>query len=134
MSEPVLYFGAYQRVGHYLRGPDGGMLPGLPDGRHTRFSLDGHYCPGHIPGAYQYAKRTRPECEGEARLTHENGLTILGIWDRSVDTRPGSHSTYIAEGTHDFETMRRLCEETYSDRWRKLADRVEIKLVEEIKL
>lgn len=129
MSEPVLYFGAYEHVGHHLRSPGGRML-------HVEMSPalswhpDGNYCPGRIPGSPQHARRNRPEVEGEARLTHENGLTILGIWDRSVDTRLGSHSTYIATGTHDFETMRRLCEETYPKRWRKLADRVEIKLVE----
>lgn len=133
MTAPrVLYFGAYEHVGHHLRGPGGRMLP-VEMSPALTWHPDGNYCPGRVPGS-PFVRRTRPEVEGEARLTHENELTILGIWDRSVDSRPGSHSTYIATGTHDFETMRRLCEEAYPARWRKLADRVEIKLVEEIKL
>ena len=132
MSAPVLYFGAYEHVGHYLRGPDGRMFTAELSPA-PMWHIDGNYCPGRIPGTPQWKRRTRPEVEGEARLTHESDMTILGIWDRSVDKRPGSHSTYIALGTHDFETMRRLCAETYPERWKKLADRVEIKLVEEMK-
>jgi hypothetical protein len=55
---------------------------------------------------------------------------LLGIWDRSIDKRSGSHSTYIAVGSYDFATMCKLCQTVYPKRWALLASRVEIKLVQ----
>lgn len=57
-------------------------------------------------------------------------MTVLGIWDRSIDKRVGSHSTYIAVGTYDYATMRKICEMVFPQRWALLANRVEIKLVQ----
>lgn len=141
---PILYFGPYNEAGHYLCGPGGNHLPrgaaarlGFPTSGQNFYhelalseSIDGNYCPGYIKGAKQYDRRTRPEVEGEARLTHENGMTILGIWDRSVDKRGACNSTYIALGTYSFESMCKLCEAVYGERWRRLSDRIPIRLVE----
>jgi hypothetical protein len=136
----VLYFGPYSSAGHYLCGPQGSWVRqddlerlGFPVANtHSHLAigktLDPGYCPGHNP--QDSYRRTRPEVEGEAKLTHENGLTILGIWDRSIDKRGGCHSTYIALGLYGFETMCKLCATVYKDRWNKLADRMPIRLVE----
>lgn len=134
----VLYFGPFSQVGHYLRAPSGAMvgaghLPflgfagenlssGANFGLALKQGIDGGYTP--------YADRHHPQVEGHAKLTHENGMTVLGIWDRSIDKRGGSHSTYIAVGTFNFATMRKICEMVFPLRWALLANRVEIKLVQ----
>jgi hypothetical protein len=131
---PVLYFGPLESVGHHLRAPNGKMVNQRTVGEHgfseqyqdqsyfglaLRENLDGGYVPQECG-----------QVEGCAALTHEAGMTVLGIWDRSIDTRPGSHSTYIALGTFDFATMCKLCQMVYPMRWALLASRVEIKLVQ----
>lgn len=140
---PVLYFGPYQEAGHFLHGPGGRQINrddlkrmGFPLSNANYYGidlsqgLDGCYCPGRIKGEKQFGKTTRPEVEGEAKLTHENGMTVLGIWDRSVDKRGACNSTYIALGTYAYETMVKLCSTVYAERWNKLADRMPISLVE----
>lgn len=134
----VLYFGPYTAVGHHLRGPDGLMVradhlsglgfigENLRQGNNFGLALDKALDGGYTPSE----DRNRPQVEGHARLTHEHGMTVLGIWDRSIDKRGGSHSTYIAVGTFDFATMCKLCQMVYPMRWALLASRVEIKLVQ----
>jgi len=137
---PVLYFGPWSRPGHYLYDPDGRSLHGAAISEMgfqvdahgllaLRKSLDPYYCPGVKEGDPAYKRRS--EVEGHAKLTHENGMTVLGIWDRSVDTRGGSHSTYIALGCYGFDTMIKLCSTVYAERWNRLTGRgVVVKLVE----
>lgn len=141
-NPPVLYFGPYREAGHHLRfNADGGWArienlqrAGFPvdrnhhDGLKLSRGLDPGYCPGYNPADNYH--RTRPEVEGEAKLTHENGMTILAIWDRSVDKRGACHSTYIALGTYGFETMKELCKRAYEWRWNLLESRMPIVLVE----
>jgi hypothetical protein len=45
----------------------------------------------------------RGASEGEAKVTHLSGWTILSFLDFSVDRRPGSHSTFALRGQHDYE-------------------------------
>jgi len=40
------------------------------------------------------------------RLTHRDGWTALGAWDRTCDGRRGSKAVFVAEGEHDEATMR----------------------------
>ncbi len=89
------YFGCWGDSGHYLwdehanharRGT--GLPPSLGVAR-----LDGEFAP------------KGPQTEGRAALHHVDGWTVLAFWDRSVDRRHGSHSTFVAEGAHDFAAM-----------------------------
>lgn len=132
---PVLYFGPWNEAGHYLCDRSGRHLYG-DDAQRLGFKnhrlglsrgLDPCYCPGWLPDGY---KRSRPEVEGEAKLTHEAGVTVLGIWDRSIDKRGGCHSTYVALGAYIAEKMIKLCELAFPRRWHLLADRVQIMVVE----
>jgi len=41
--------------------------------------------------------------QGEAKVTHLAGWTILSFPDVSVDSRPGSHSTFALRGRYDFD-------------------------------
>lgn len=130
---PVLYFGPLESVGHHLRAPNGRMVNHRTIGEYgfsEQYQDQSHFglalC-AHLDGGY--VPQECGQVEGCAALTHEAGMTVLGIWDRSIDTRPGSHSTYIAVGTYDFPTMCKLCKVVFPKRWAMLADRVQIKLV-----
>jgi hypothetical protein len=46
--------------------------------------IDGGFCP-QIEDAQS----------GEARIHHVEGWTVLAFWDRSGDSRPSSHSTFV---------------------------------------
>lgn len=46
-----------------------------------------------------------PQREGVALVHHKDGWTALAFWDRSVDRRGGSSSTFLCEGTYAFDEM-----------------------------
>lgn len=109
----AVYYGSYRRNGHHPYGEnmmalryDGGAefpVEGVPWGRGV---IDGGLCAGHSASP-----------QGVAALHHKDGWTALAFWDRSDDMRPGSHSTYFVEGTHDFETMKKICQERFPKIW-----------------
>lgn len=112
-SIDVLFFGCWRDLGHYWIDPGNVATHGmraaedkLPEElRHGR--IDGGFCPGS-PESLEDRRRdrkTRPEVEGEARLTHLAGWTVLGWWDRSVDKRGACNSNIVARGIHDYTTM-----------------------------
>lgn len=89
----AFYFGCRDQSGHYLYDSNGQELFMSPhdSGPFSAKRLDGGFCPtGH-------------QDEGVAKLTHEAGFTVLAFWDRSVDKRPGSHSTFVFEGAMSFQ-------------------------------
>lgn len=99
MAVPVarkpLYVGCCRRAGHYRFEPGMRSLPWLGALRLGGISLDGGFCP---PGE---------QVEGDAKLTwveDDDGgpLTVLAFWDRSVDRRHGSNSTFVLPGVLDF--------------------------------
>ena len=53
------------------------------------------------------------QAEGKAALHYKGGWTALAFWDRSVDSRPGSNSVFLAEGTHQFEDMVVLAQQSF---------------------
>lgn len=114
MPPDVWYFGccprAWSEAGHFLwNRPDGDRTPYRA--RPMPFELDGPWCP-HTDGR---------QSEGPARITRWRRAvpamlpaslpeerptwTIVSWWDRSVDTRPGSHSTLVAAGDWPFDMM-----------------------------
>lgn len=104
----VYYFGCWNEPGHYWRNPgnaaasERAIESRVPeDLRHGR--IDGGFCPGRVKG--DPWKRSRPEVEGEAKLTHVGGWTVLGWWDRSVDGRGACNSNVVVRGTHDATVM-----------------------------
>jgi len=100
------YFGCWTESGHYWRHPTN---PHIKESNIERIVgdklriIDGVFCPGHVDG--DPYRRSCPEVEGEALLTHIDGWTILGWWDRSVDHRSACNSNIIARGTWNFATM-----------------------------
>ena len=102
----AFYFGCVGTSGHYLHTPD--LRTASRAGPFTPAMLDTHYCPNPA---------TREQPEGVARLTHFDGWTVLAFWDRSVDTRGNSHSTFVLRGTHAYDDAVRLAREAFPRVW-----------------
>ena len=82
-ERPWFYFGCYERPGHFL------FVPGMRTEythRLSRGGLDGLFCPPEKVGLYIAAL---------SRLGG-HGYSVLSFWDRTVDTRPGSNSNFLA--------------------------------------
>jgi hypothetical protein len=110
----MFYFGPWDCAGHSFFG-EGGTRPlqyeaeHMPWGKRWLWKIDG----GLIPNK-DYSD------EGKAHVTHGNGWTALSFWDMSVDTRPASHSTYIAEGDFTFEQMVEMASRRFAVRWNRM--------------
>jgi hypothetical protein len=90
----VFYFGCWDAIGHFLWTPSGVSVPlsTTPWGN----AVDTGLCPGKRDRRGEVACENQRE--GEAALHHLDGWTALAFWDRSVDTRHGSNSAFLAEG------------------------------------
>lgn len=110
------YFGCWSRDhGHFLYTPDhrsawdaeGMRYEMLPWGS----KIDGGLCPrigrhGEAP-------------QGQAQVTHTDGWTALAFWDRTCDSRGNSHSTFVFEGTYDFDAALVLARDYYPALFRR---------------
>lgn len=95
---PVLfYFGCLHQSGHYLFEPPGVSVRGYTEikcmSQALRRSLDTAFCP---PETWQ------PGIWLESMVPP---WRIVSWWDRSVDSRPGSHSTFIGAGYDSAEEL-----------------------------
>lgn len=125
---PVYYFGPLYESGHHLYSVDGYMASreehdALP---WTIDELDGTVQPGRRFENGRWVQRG-PETEGEAVIHHKNDWTAMSFWDRTVDTRPGSSSTYIAKGIHTFEKMVEISRFRFPRRWGMMKFKVTFK-------
>ena len=83
------YFGCWGDSGHFMFNRDGETAE-----RNARAILPP---PLRVPDATLTPKG--PQIQGVALLHHVEGWTAISFWDRSVDSRPGSNSTFILRGT-----------------------------------
>lgn len=88
--EDALYCGCFGSLGFYVWLPGPMKIPDHARERRLAAKLD---WPRWQP---------RSEVEGEAKVTQLVGWTILSFADRSVDSRPMSHSTFALRGELDF--------------------------------
>lgn len=90
----IYYFGCSQRSGHYLFEAEDGWLRSCrlyTEKDFERFGnhgarLDGLFC---------------PPSNWSTQLWMESAVgpwRIISWWDNSIDTRPGSHSTFVGKG------------------------------------
>lgn len=89
------YFGCFKERGHFLYTPQGRQVYDcdLPQDFPVReYVLDGGLL---APRA--------AEVEGRAVLVHINGWTILTFWDRSLDSRGASSSSFVMRSQLTFE-------------------------------
>lgn len=129
MKPRMLYFGPWDRPGHYLHDANGSkvseynewgrkMLRGFP-WCSSGTGIDGVLQPGT---EIRFGRRhTVREVEGEALLHHRDGWTALSFWDRSVDSRGASNSTYFAEGAFTFDEMVAMAKDRFATRWKRMS-------------
>jgi hypothetical protein len=103
MADKVFYFGCTQGPGHYMHASQ------------PVRTLDARRALSDFERSNPWGLRidtklapTGEQIEGRALLHHKDGWTALSFWDRSVDRRSGSCSTFLAQGEHDFERMLHL--------------------------
>lgn len=97
------YFGCWREPGHYLWLPGTGGYPhkaGRAEGELLGSRSHSHDPkPGIIPWGYSLdgglLTGSRYYTEGVARVAQRDGWTALSFWDQSVDSRPGSSSTFV---------------------------------------
>lgn len=118
MTEHAYYYGCHRGVGHYL------FTTALND---RSLNLPDHVPWSAVDGVLQPGCKKREgsrihttpmnNVDGHAALHHKDGWTALAFWDRSVDARPNSTSTFMIKGTHDFETMKQICAAAFPAVW-----------------
>lgn len=110
MSNDIFYFGCMREAGHYLYHPSGGTAYG--------YSVPNDFPCTQIPDAVFLPKQL-PQDEGVASFLHLNGWTIIAFWDRSVDSRPGSNSVFLARGIMSFEAICAKSREAFPAVWKR---------------
>lgn len=123
----VFYFGCWDAIGHFLRTPSGATVSTskTPWGN----AVDGGLCPGGRDPLGRV--HTEAQREGMAALHHKDGWTALAFWDRSVDTRYGSNSAFLAEGTLTLPQMMTLACESFPGIMARVTTSMRIDMVSE---
>lgn len=112
----MYYYGPLRQTGHYFFSDDGCSRHAAVDETPWRYEVDGGLAPNGPSGP-----------EGIALLHKKDGWTAISFWDRTVDTRPGSCSTYLAEGDFTFEQMVEMAKTRFAERWNRM--KFEVRLV-----
>jgi hypothetical protein len=103
--ELMLYYGCWKDAGHFLHDANGSRMN---DYRRGQFkcplgnALDSTFAPPFVN-----------EREDATALTHIHNWTVLSMWDRSVDNRPGSNCAFVAPGRHTQTEMLARAGEVY---------------------
>lgn len=112
----ALYFGCprgvygYREAGHRFVAPGGAAVRSVDGERAQPWGmLDGKLAPR------EWDSHRAPEMpQGVAALHHKDGWTALSFWDRTGDSRPASNSTFLIEGTLDFDEALAEARERFS--------------------
>lgn len=121
----IFYFGceSAQREGHYL------FAPGMRSAR--EYDIPGWPWEwGALDGAY--APKGTGQREGEARVIHHEGWTVLAMWDRSADTRGNSNAAFVARddtASLSFNHMVALARENFPQVWERITSRQPVSVV-----
>src|SRR5678816_4396454 len=89
----LYYFGCWSDKGHYLHDQHGQIAPhtigiSLP----LSYALDGAFCP------------LSTEPEGAWQFSQVGPWYIASCWDFKIDSRPGSHSTFIGRYSPEIQS------------------------------
>lgn len=96
ISKTVYYFGCVGQCGHFLHHPETGRV--RPTDREVHpwgYDIDG--------GIFQGSKQAWTA--GLVHIQSKDGWTGISFADYSIDTRPGSHSTFVVEGEFSEEEI-----------------------------
>jgi len=128
----ALFFGVWgcgQTGGHNLHLPDGNPhyvhrgLVKLPEALAV-WKLDSNFCRDpeyRIVDSRAHAKRDpSPQNQSEGFLVHQDGWTLLAVWDRTGDSRPNSNAVFLVAGEHAFEAVLALAEQEFPQQLRRI--------------
>jgi len=117
----MFYFGPWGEPGHYLFNEHRIWSHREEDILPWNGKIDGCLQPGcRLEKDGRWEHDDADQVEGRALLHHKDGWTALSFWDRSVDTRFASNSTYFAEGIFTFEQMVEMAKTRFVDRWNRM--------------
>lgn len=122
----IFYYGCRRGVrgdteaGHFLYGPEP-ELDRIPS-RRTSLPFD----LAHLDGTFA-PTGGQPQSLATVHVFH--GWTVLSMWDRTGDSRPGSSSTFVADGVHDGPTMLKLAASWFPKVWERINTAAPIEFV-----
>lgn len=117
----VFYFGPWGDVGHHLVAPNG--LPCRVAGPWNPAALDAHPVDFRGSTGRGVVPEDPEQRTGVWRLTHRDGWTALGAWDRTGDRRPYSKAVFVAEGEHDEAAMKEIAARHFPSVWARIHGR-----------
>lgn len=117
----VAYFGCLDVAGHYLHtSDDRGVV--LTRG----YESVGPWNARNLDDTKLWPPQGCAEREGIVSLHYMKGWTLLCMFDRSINTRPGSHAIFLAEGGHSESEMWALAREHFP----RVAERLRLAFTE----
>ncbi len=117
----VFYFGDWGDIGHFLVAPNG--WPHRLAGPWRLVDLDAQPVDYRGSTGRGVVPEDPEQREGVWRLTHRDGWTAIGAWDRTGDARSYSKAVFIAEGEHDLPAMERIAAEHFPAVWARIVKR-----------
>ena len=117
----VLYFGCIDGPGHYLWQSLNGYPSrfAMQDPRNRLLhKLDGLLCPADTT-------------EGVVLKHFIHGHTVVAFWDRSVDSRPGSSSSFFLEGAHSYQYVIAAARQAFPKVLARIEGRFSLRLSED---
>lgn len=123
--DDAFYFGCFEQAGHYwfdtfMRTPrqaDGSYYP--HPGAPSPWGYPDCTLQPHCVQVRDRWEVIGPQIEGHALVHRKDGWTALSFWDRSVDKRGNSNSTFMFRGDFDFDTMVALAQEHFPKVWKR---------------
>jgi len=113
----ALYFGPYDRPGHFLFLPGGRMVNEYNTSCPWK-QIDGVLQQGCVFKFMRFQNGV--ENQGEAILHYRDGWTALCFWDRCVDRRGACNSNFFFDQSMSFEAAIQSAQEYFPDRWRRM--------------
>ena len=90
-------------------------------------NLDGQFAPRKAKTAGQYIGGKGEEFpQGQARLTHIKGWTVVSFWDRTGDSRGNSNTAFVFDERLSGEDALRIAREKFPELFARFTFEVEI--------
>jgi len=119
----MYYYGCVNRPGHFMFSP--ALEPWLYKCDCPWRAFEAEKLAPHAEGCRKTGIcRCAGTEQGVAVIHHKDGWTALSFWDRSVDFRAGSSSTFFAQGDYDFAEMCAFAASQFPTIWKRFSFQV----------
>lgn len=113
----IYYFGCMSDAGHHLYSPSG---------KSGRDSLCIYDLPKPLYPSIDTGYCSKDKAEGSYYYTKDSvGFSIISIWDNSIDSRPGSHATFLTTPIMSHDELLAAAKKT----WPKIFGRMRASLI-----